>query len=42
MVGCDAVVHTAGALPLYSPKDIYTTDVEGTRNVLQAAHDAGI
>lgn len=42
MEGCDAVVHTAAALPLYSPRDIYTTDVEGTRNVLQAAHDAGI
>ena len=23
--------------PLYSPEDIYTTDVEGTRNVLEAA-----
>lgn len=33
------VVHTAAALPLYSPDDIYTTDVLGTRNVLQAAQD---
>src|ERR671926_1267837 len=33
----DFVAHTAAALPLYSPEDIYTTDVEGTRNVLEVA-----
>src|ERR687898_77553 len=33
MEDADLVVPTAAALPLYSPKDIYTTDVEGTRNV---------
>jgi nucleoside-diphosphate-sugar epimerase len=37
MEDVDLVVHTAAALPLYSPEDIYTTDVEGTRNVLEAA-----
>lgn len=37
MKGVDMVVHTAAALPLYSPKDIYTTDVEGTRMVLEVA-----
>lgn len=37
MQGVDQVVHTAAALPLYSPKDIYTTDVEGTRNLLEVA-----
>lgn len=42
MQGCDAVVHTAAALPLYTPEDIHTTDVEGSRKVLQAAQDAGI
>jgi len=42
MDGCDAVVHTAAALPLYSPRDIYTTDVEGTRTVLACAQRAGI
>jgi len=42
MKGCGIVVHTAAALPLYSEKDIRTTDIDGTRNVLQAAHDAGI
>jgi nucleoside-diphosphate-sugar epimerase len=38
MQGVDQVVHTAAALPLYSPKDIYTTDVEGTRMVLDVAY----
>ena len=35
--GCDVVVHCAAALPLYSEKDIYTTEVDGSRNVLNAA-----
>jgi nucleoside-diphosphate-sugar epimerase len=42
MEGTDYVVHTAAALPLYSPQDIYTTDVEGTRNVLDAALRHGV
>ncbi|HSL00088.1 MAG TPA: NAD-dependent epimerase/dehydratase family protein [Rubrobacteraceae bacterium] len=42
MGGSDFVVHTAAALPLYSPEDIYTTDVEGTRNVLDAALRHGV
>src|SRR5215212_9942421 len=42
MEGIDLVVHTAAALPLYSPEDIYTTDVEGTRNVLEAARRHGV
>ncbi|MDQ4044025.1 MAG: NAD-dependent epimerase/dehydratase family protein [Chloroflexota bacterium] len=42
MAGCDAVVHTAAALPLYPPEDIYTTDVEGTRTVLDCARNADI
>jgi len=42
MAGCDIVVHTAAALPLYSEEDIRTTDIDGTRNVLEAAQDAGI
>jgi nucleoside-diphosphate-sugar epimerase len=37
MQGADVVIHTAAALPLYKPEDIYTTDIDGTRNVLQAA-----
>ena len=39
--GIDAVVHCAAALPLYSPEDIYTTDVVGTKNVLTAAFAHG-
>ncbi len=35
--GCDVVVHAAAALPLYSPDEIHTTDVDGTRTVLAAA-----
>src|SRR5215217_3776671 len=40
--GADFVVHTAAALPLYSPQDIFTTDVEGTRNVLDASLRHGV
>jgi nucleoside-diphosphate-sugar epimerase len=36
------VVHTAAALPLYSEHDIMTTDVDGTRNVMAAALEAGV
>ena len=42
MAGVDMVVHTAAALPLYKAADIYTTDIDGLRNVLQAAHDHGV
>ncbi len=42
MQGCDIVVHAAAALPLYSPEDIRTTNVAGTRNVLEAAYQQGI
>lgn len=37
MDGIDCVVHAAAALPLYPAEDIYSTDVEGTRNVLDSA-----
>lgn len=40
--GADLVVHAAAALPLWSAKDIMETDVDGTRNVLQAAMDNGV
>lgn len=33
----DIVVHAAAALPLYTPQDIFTTNVDGTRNVLEQA-----
>jgi nucleoside-diphosphate-sugar epimerase len=42
VAGASFVVHTAAALPLYSPEDIYTTDVEGTRNLLDAALRHGV
>ena len=42
MQGVDAVVHTAAALPLYPPDEIYSTDVEGSRVVLEAARQLGV
>jgi nucleoside-diphosphate-sugar epimerase len=42
MAGAELVVHCAAALPLYSPEDIYTTDVVGTRIILDQARQAGI
>lgn len=37
MPGIDIVIHTAAALPLYSQEEIFTTDVDGTRILLEAA-----
>ena len=42
MPGVDIVVHCAAALPLYSKEDIYSTDVDGTRNVLTSAFEHGV
>jgi len=36
------VVHAAAALPLYAEADILSTDVDGTRNLLEAARAAGV
>ena len=36
------VVHTAAALPLYRAEDILSTEVEGTRILLEAARQAGV
>ncbi len=33
----DLVIHTAAALPLYTREDIFSTDVDGTRNLLEAS-----
>jgi nucleoside-diphosphate-sugar epimerase len=41
MAGINIVVHTAAALPLYSEADIMSTDVDGTRNVIDSAHQHG-
>ncbi len=37
MKGVDVVVHCAAALPLWSKEDIITTNVGGTRNILELA-----
>lgn len=42
IAGADLVVHCAAALPLYSPEDIHTTDVVGTRMMLEAAQRHGV
>lgn len=42
MRGVDYVVHTAAALPLYSPEEIHTTDVVGTRIVMSEARRASV
>ncbi|MDY0083885.1 MAG: NAD-dependent epimerase/dehydratase family protein, partial [Ignavibacteriaceae bacterium] len=34
----DIVVHTAAALPLYKPEDIYSTDIDGTRNLIEESY----
>lgn len=42
MKGIDIVVHTAAALPLYKKEDIFSTDIDGTRNIIDAAYKNGI
>lgn len=42
MQGVDIVIHTAAALPLYSEQDIMTTDLDGTRNVIDSAFKQGV
>jgi nucleoside-diphosphate-sugar epimerase len=38
MQSVDIVVHTAAALPLYKEEDIFSTDIDGTRNVIDSAY----
>jgi len=33
----DIVIHCAAALPLYKPEEIFSTDIDGTRNLLEAS-----
>lgn len=40
--GFDVVMHGAAALPLYPKKDIMTTNIEGTKNVFDAAKKYGV
>jgi nucleoside-diphosphate-sugar epimerase len=42
VAGVDAVVHCAAALPSYSADEIRSVIVDGTRNVLTCAHQAGV
>jgi nucleoside-diphosphate-sugar epimerase len=37
MSGVDVVIHCAAALPLWKKKDIYETNIDGTRNVLESS-----
>ncbi len=39
MRGIDVVVHTAAALPLYKEEEILSTDIGGTKNILESAHE---
>jgi len=42
MQGVDIVIHTAAALPLYKPADIYSTDIDGTRIILESANKIAV
>lgn len=42
MEGVDIVVHCAAALPLYKKEDIFSTDIDGTRNVIKSAQENGV
>jgi nucleoside-diphosphate-sugar epimerase len=42
MQGADIVIHTAAALPLYTPEEIFSTDIDGTRNIFEQAMEFGI
>lgn len=42
MAGVDQVIHAAAALPLYREADIFSTEVGGTRNLLQEAYNRKI
>ena len=37
--GVDYVVHCAAALPLYKKEDIFSTDIDGSKNVVQSAYE---
>jgi nucleoside-diphosphate-sugar epimerase len=42
MQGVEVVVHCAAALPLYKPEDIFSTDIDGTRNVVDSAYQHNV
>ncbi len=42
MQGINIVIHTAAALPLYSEADIMSTDLDGTRNLIDSAYNNSV
>ena len=40
--GSDIVVHCAAALPLYKREEIFSVDIDGTRNVLEHSRRCGV
>ena len=40
--GNEIIIHTAAALPLYKPVDIFSTDIDGTKNLLNTAEKFGV
>ncbi|HBD93710.1 MAG: epimerase [Spirochaetes bacterium GWF1_31_7] len=42
MSGVNIVVHAAAALPLYKKKDIFSTDIDGTKTVIDEAFNAHV
>lgn len=42
MDGCSLVVHCAAALPLYTPEEIRSTDLDGSRVVMESALAHGV
>ena len=38
----DVVIHAAAALPLWTPKEIFSTNVDGTRTTLEVAKKHGV
>lgn len=42
MEGVAIVIHTAAALPLYRKEDIFSTDIDGTRNLVSTAQAAKV
>lgn len=40
--GVDIVVHAAAALPLWKAEDIYSTNIDGTENIMKASQKAKV
>jgi len=40
--GVDVVIHTAAALPLYKPEEIFSTDIGGTKTLLETAKENNV